>query len=189
MNAAIHADVIGSRRLADPGALAPALERAVAELNAVFGPGLVRTFVVEHDDAVVGTLADAVQAPLCVSVLRELLAPLQARVGVALDGEAEEAFLAAWRADRLVHYRGTGAAGDLLLNAFCGLVEPLVRARDGAQWDAMRTVRRHTTHDAAAGSLGIGVDELEQRLATGHWREIEDADAAVAAYLALALTS
>ena len=190
MHAAIHVDVIDSRRLAEPETLAPALERAVGELNEVFAPGLVRGFALEHDDdAFAGVLADAVQAPLCVSLLRELLAPLQVRVGVALDGEAEEAFLAAWRADRLVHYRGTGAAGDLLLNAFCGLVEPLVRARDAAEWDAVRTVRRHTTRSAAAASLGIAVDELELRLATGHWREVEDADAAVAAYLALALAS
>jgi hypothetical protein len=188
MHAAIHADVIGSRRLAEPQTLAPALERTVRELNATFAPGLVQTFAVVDDDALAGIVADAVQAPLCVSVLRELLAPLQARVGVALDGEAEAAFVAAWRADRLVHYRGCGAAGDLLLNAFYGLVEPLVRARDAAEWDAVRTVRRHATRATAAERLGIGAGELAVRLATAHWREVEDADAVVAAYLALALT-
>jgi hypothetical protein len=187
MHAAIHADVIGSRRLAEPETLAPALDRALDELNAVFAPGLVRPFALVDDDAPAGVLADAVQAPLCVSLLRELVAPLQVRVGVALDGAAEEAFVAALRADRLVHYRGTGAAGDLLLNAFCGLVEPLVRARDAAEWAAVRTVRRHATRGAAAESLGIAVAELELRLASGHWREVEDADAAIAAYLALAL--
>lgn len=189
MHAAIHADVIDSRSLAEPETLAPALERTVRELDVVFAPGLVRAFTVVQDDAITGILADAVQTPLCVSVLRELLAPLQARVGVALDGEAEEAFLAAWRADHLVHYRGIGAAGDLLLNAFCGFVEPLVRGRDAAEWDAMRTVRRHSSRETAAAHLGIGVDELALRLETGHWREVEDADAAVAAYLALALGS
>ena len=114
-----------------------------------------------------------------------LIAPLQVRVGVAFDGAAEEAFVTAWHADRLVHYRGVSVAGDLLLNAYCAMVEPLVRGRDAAEWEALRTVRRHPTPAAAAIELGIGPDELESRLRAGHWREVEDADATVAAYLAL----
>ena len=187
MQSQIHADVIGSRTLDDPEGLAAALERAVAELNVLFAPALAAPFAVVETDAVGGALTDAVQAPLCVSVLRELVAPLQVRVGVALDGAAEEAFVAAWHADRLVQYRGVDPAGDLLLNAFCAVVEPLVRARVATEWDAVRTVRRHATPAAAAAELGIGVDELEKRLRAGHWREVEDADATVAAYLALAL--
>ena len=185
MDSEIYADVIGSRALADPVTLAPALEAAVTDLNLLFGPTLAAPFAVVHTDAVQGTLADAVQAPLCVSVLRELVAPLEVRVGVALGGGAEEAFVAAWHADRLVHYRGVGVAGDLLLNAYCAMVEPLVRGRDAAEWEALRTVRRHPTPAAAAIELGIGPDELESRLRAGHWREVEDADATVAAYLAL----
>ncbi|HUK76116.1 MAG TPA: hypothetical protein VL117_00790 [Thermoleophilia bacterium] len=187
MQSEIHADVIGSRGLEKPETLAPTLEHAVAELNALFAPALAMPFAVVETDAVRGALADAVQAPLCVSVLRELVAPLQVRVGVAADGAAEEAFVAAWHADRLVLYRGVDVAGDLLLNAYCAMVEPLVRARTAAEWDAIRTARRHPTPVAAAAELGIGVDELERRLRSGHWREVEDADATVAAYLALVL--
>ncbi len=143
--------------------------------------------MVAYDDALHGALTDAVQAPLCVSVLRELLAPLQVRVGVAVTGSAEDAFVAAWHADRLVHYSGTGEAGDLLLNAFCALFDPLVRGRSEAEWKAVRTVRRHETRTAAAAELGIGADELGELLQAAHWQEVEDADATVAAYLAIAL--
>ena len=183
----IYADVIGSRQLARPETLAPALGEAVAALNGLFAPAIAAPFLVVDDDALQGALTDAVQAPLCVSVLREVLAPLHVRVGVALDGSAEDVFVAAWHEDRLVRYRGTGAAGDLLLNAFCAMVDPLVRARGEAEWRAVRTVRRHETRAAAAGELEIGMDELTELLDAGHWRQVEDADAAIAAYLALAL--
>jgi len=187
MQSEIYADVIGSRGLDEPETLAPTLEHAVAELNGLFAPALATPFAVVHTDAVQGALADAVQTPLCVSVLRELVAPLQVRVGVALDGAAEEAFVAAWHADRLVLYRGVDSAGDLLLNAYCAMVEPLVRTRGASEWEAVRTARRHATPAAAAAELGVGADELERRLQAGHWREVEDADATVAAYLALVL--
>jgi hypothetical protein len=187
MRAAIHADVIGSRQLDDPQALQRVLDEGVRRLNELFAPGLATPFAVVEVDAVEGALADAAQAPLCVSVLRELVAPLQVRVGVALDGAAEEAFVAAWQADRLVHYRGTGTAGDLLLNAYCALVEPLVRGRDDAQWRALRTVRGHEDRAAAAAELGIGPDDLEELLGAARWRAVEDADATIAAYLAIAL--
>jgi len=187
MRAAIHADVIGSRQLDDPQALQRALGEGVTRLNELFAPGLAAPFAVVEVDAVEGTLADAAQAPLCVSVLRELVAPLQVRVGVALDGAAEEAFVAAWQADRLVHYRGTGMAGDLLLNAYCALLEPLVRTRTDAQWRALRAVRGHEGRAAAAAELGIGPDDLDELLAAAQWRAVEDADASIAAYLAIAL--
>jgi hypothetical protein len=187
MHGRIYADVIGSRQLEKPEALLPALGEAVRRLNQLFAPGIAAPFVVAYDDALYGALTDAVQAPLCVSVLRELLAPLQVRVGVALDGSAEDAFVAAWHEDRLVHYSGTGEAGDLLLNAFCGMIDPLVRARSDAEWQAVRTVRRHETRAAAAAELAMSVDELREVLSAGHWQQVEDADATIAAYLAIVL--
>ncbi len=187
MPAQIYADVIDSRHLERPETLLPALSAAVAHLNELFAPGIAAPFVVAYEDALYGALGDAVQAPLCVSVLRELIAPLQVRVGVAVEGSAEDAFTAAWHADRLVHYGGTGAAGDLLLNAFCGLVDPLLRTRSDAEWRAVGTVRRNETRAAAAAELGIGVSELGELLRAAHWQQVEDADATIAAYLALAL--
>ncbi|MGZ4200005.1 MAG: hypothetical protein ACXVP1_07450 [Thermoleophilia bacterium] len=187
MHGRIYADVIGSKQLEKPETLLPALGDTVRHVNQLFAPGIAAPFVVAYDDALHGALTDAVQAPLCVSVLRELLAPLQVRVGVAVTGSAEDAFVAAWHADRLVHYSGTGEAGDLLLNAFCALLDPLVRGRSEAEWEAVRTVRRHETRAAAAAELGIGVSELGELLRVAHWQQVEDADATVAAYLAIAL--
>jgi hypothetical protein len=187
MHGRIYADVIGSKQLEKPETLLPALGEVVRHLNQLFAPGIAAPFVVAYDDALHGALIDAVQAPLCVSVLRELLAPLQVRVGVAVAGSAEDAFVAAWHADRLVHYSGTGEAGDLLLNAFCALLDPLVRARSDAEWEALRTVRRHETRTAAAAELEIGASELAGLLEAAHWQEVEDADATIAAYLAIAL--
>lgn len=187
MQAGIYADVIGSRQLDNPETLLPALGEAVRELNKIFLPSIVAPFTVAYDDALLGALADAAQAPLCVSVMRELLAPLQVRVGVAVEGSAEDAFVAAWHEDRLVHYSGAGVAGDLLLNAYCCLIEPLVRGRSESEWQAVRTMRGHETRAAAAGELRITARDLADLLQTGHWQEVEDADATIAAYLALAL--
>jgi hypothetical protein len=189
LHAGIYADVIGSRQLDNPETLLPALGDAVRQLNKLFLPGLSAPFVVEYDDALHGALTDPVQAPLCVSVMRELLAPLQVRVGVAVDDSAEDAFVVAWHEDRLVHYSGTGAAGDLLLNAYCGLLDPLVRARSDAEWQAMRTVRGHKTRAAAAAELGIDEATLAGLLDGGHWQEVENADATIAAYLTMVLSA
>ena len=126
MHAGIYADVIGSRQLDNPDTLLPALGEAVRQLNKLFLPSIAAPFEVAYDDALHGALTDPVQAPLCVSVMRELLAPLQVRVGVAVEGSAEDAFVAAWHEDRLVYYSGSGAAGDLLLNAYrIGVFVPL----------------------------------------------------------------
>jgi len=187
MQASIYADVIGSRRLDDPAALLPALGETVRRLNHLFAPSIDTPFVVAYDDAIMGALADPVQAPLCLSVMRELLAPLMVRVGVAVDGSGEDAFTIAWHEDSLVHYSGMGEAADLLLNAFWRLLDPLLRARTPAQWEAAAAVRRHDTRVAAAKNLGISERALAGRLEAGHWRAIEDADATVAAYLAIAL--
>jgi hypothetical protein len=187
MQASIYADVIGSRRLDDPTTLLPTLGETVRRLNHLFAPSIATPFAVAYDDAILGALADPVQAPLCLSVMRELLAPLMVRVGVALDGSGEDAFTIAWHEDRLVHYSGMGEAGDLLLNALWRLLDPLLRQRTPAQWQAAAAVRRHETRGAAAAELGITERALAGRLEAGHWRTIEDVDATVAAYLAIAL--
>jgi hypothetical protein len=96
VHAGIYADVIGSRQIDNPETLLPALGEVVRQLNKLFSPSIAAPFVVAYDDALHGALTDVAQAPLCVSVMRELLAPLQVRVGVALDGSAEDAFVAAW---------------------------------------------------------------------------------------------
>jgi hypothetical protein len=188
VHAGIYADVIGSRQLDNPDTLLPALGEAVRQLNKLFLPSIAAPFEVAYDDALHGALTDPVQAPLCVSVMRELLAPLQVRVGVAVEGSAEDAFVAAWHEDRLVHYSGSGAAGDLLLNAYSGLIDPLVRGRGDAEWQAVRALRGHETRAAAASELGIDARRLSDLLSAAHWQEVEDADATIAAYFALALT-
>ncbi len=188
MQASIYADVIGSRQLDDPAALEPVLGDAVRRLNHLFAPSLATPFAVAFDDALLGTLSDPVQAPLCVSVVRELLAPLMVRVGVAFDGLGEDAFTIAWHEDRLVHFSGTGEAGDLLLNAFWRLLDPFVRGRSEQEWAAVGAMRRNATRAAAAKELAISDRTLAARLVAGHWRTIEDADATVAAYLALLQT-
>jgi hypothetical protein len=187
VHAGIYADVIGSRQLDDPETLLPALGEAVRQLNKLFLPSIAAPFEVAYDDALHGALTDPVQAPLCVNVMRELLAPLQVRVGVAVEGSAEDAFVAAWHEDRLVYYSGSGAAGDLLLNAYSGLVDPLVRGRSDAEWQAVCAVRSHETRAAAASELGIDARRLSDLLSAAHWQEVEDADATIAAYFALSL--
>src|SRR5665648_694842 len=71
--AVIYADVSGAGD-ADVGRrLRPALER----INQLFAPAVAEPFAVTDAGRVDGALADPAQAPLCISVLRESLAPLQ----------------------------------------------------------------------------------------------------------------
>ncbi len=154
MHGRIYADVIGSKQLEKPETLLPALGDAVRSLNQLFAPGIAAPFVVAYDDALHGALADAVQAPLCVSVLRELLAPLQVRVGRGRRGLGRR---------RLRRRLARGPSGALqrrpARQATCCSTPSAAwstrscAARSDTEWEAVRTVRRHETRSAAATEL------------------------------------
>jgi len=199
--AVVYADVIGSKAIADRDLLARSLEGTVTALDHVFRPGLVEPFAVAAGDEIRGALADAPHAPLCVSLLREQLAPIQARVAVVIDiprtpadtardpfGIAEDALVTLKESGRLTGYSGTGPAGDLLLNAVCRLVEPLLDARSEKQWEAIEAYRRLGQQRAVAEELGVTRQSVGDRLNAGHWRAVEDADTAIAGYLSYVCT-
>lgn len=183
MFASIYADVIGSHSLPDPDVLLPTLGEAAHHLNQTFAPAIAEPFVVDFGDELRGALTDPTQVPLCVSVMRETLAPLLVRVGVGIGVPAEDAFTEAKNEDRLIHYAGTGGAGDMLLNAFCRLLDPYVRRRTPKQWEAIGAVRELGGAKLAAERLGITRQSLVERLRAGEWRLVEDADSTIAAYL------
>jgi hypothetical protein len=185
VQANIYADVIASRRVDDPEALLLALGETARALNQGFAPTLIIPFAVDFGDELRGALADPTQVPLCVSFMRESLAPHMVRVGVGVDEPAEDAFTRAKREDRLIHYAGVDTGGDLLLNAYCRLLDPLIRKRSAKQWEAIRALRECGQRKHAAAKLGITRQSLAERLKAGHWKVVEDADATIAAYLAL----
>jgi hypothetical protein len=189
MRASIYADVVGFRTLDDPDAMLVTLGETVRLLNQEFLPALVEPFVVDFGDEMRGALGDPGQAPLCVSVMRECLAPTMLRVGVGVGVPAEDAFSAARREDALVHYTGTGEAGDLLLNAFCRLIDPVVRRRTAKQWEAIRAMRTFGDRTRAAESVGIVRQSLSDRLNAANWRLSEDADATIGSFLAHVATA
>ncbi len=184
--AAIGAEVLGG---ADEGALRTALRR----VNELFAPALSEAFAITGPGGARGCLADLAQTPLCVSVLRESLAPAPVRVGVGIGGRDEacpdaaamaaEALGLAARDRGLTRYLGTGAPGDILLGALCRLVDPLVAARTGKQWEAIGAYRELGNQREAAARLGVTRQSVGDRLAAGHRRAVEEADAAVATYL------
>ncbi len=191
--AVIVADVVESAGPDDSGRLRPALER----INQLFAPAVAEPFAVAGAGRVDGALADPAQTPLCVSVLRELIAPTQLRVGVGFgtvehlqDGARRDAYslsrqalqLAA-RDHGLTRYLGTGEAGDVLLGALCRLVDPLVLARTHKQWEAIAAYRELGHQREVAARLGVTRQSVGDRLAAGHRRAVEEADAAIATYL------
>jgi len=193
--AVIHAEVSGAGDAEVGARLRPALER----LDRLFAPAVRGPFTATGAGRVDGALADPAQAPLCISVLRESLAPLQLRVGVGIgtveqlrdptaDGRdvhsvARRALQLAVRDDGLCRYLGTGAAGDVLLGALCRLVDPLIRARTQKQWEAIAAYRELGHQREVAARLGVTRQSVGDRLTAGHRRAVEEADAAVATYL------
>lgn len=192
--AVVFADVPGAGA-ADRDKLRGALEH----VNQLFLPALAEPFGLAGDDRVDGALADPVQTPLCLSVLRELIAPLPLRAGVGVGivdhrrpgaGGDRDAYSIARRAQRLVvrddgltRYLGSGDAGDLLLGALCRLVDPLIRARTLKQWEAIAAYRQLGHQRDVAELLGVTRQSVGDRLAAGNRRAVEEADAAIAAYL------
>jgi hypothetical protein len=192
--AVVFAEVVGADA-ADRGELRGALER----VNQLFKPAMAEPFGLSGDDRVDGALVDPAQTPLCLSVLRERLAPLQLRAGVGVgavdhlrDTTAtdRDAYSVARRALQLVirdkgltRYLGTGDAGDVLLGALCRLVDPLIRARTDKQWEAIAAYRELGHQREVAERLGVTRQSVGDRLSAGNRRAVEEADAAVAAYL------
>jgi len=196
--AVVFADVVGSKKIADREVLARALRETAGHLNRVFKPALAEPFAPAAGDEIQGSLSDPVQAPLCVTVLRETLAPITARVVVAIGavearpaGERPRAPSAAAHAGLaalkdgggLTNYVGAGPPADILLNAVCRLVDPLLRGRSSKQWEAIAAYRRLGHQRAVAEELGVTRQSVGDRMAAGHWHAVEDADAAVAAFL------
>jgi hypothetical protein len=175
------------------------VRRALERVNHLFRPAIAEPFGLAGDDRVDGALADPAQTPLCLSVLREQLAPLQLRAGIGIGvvdrlritvGTDRDAYAVARRALQLVirdrgltRYIGTGDAGDVLLGALCRLVDPLIRARTGKQWEAIAAYRELGHQREVAERLGVTRQSVGDRLSAGNRRAVEEADAAVAAYL------
>jgi hypothetical protein len=192
--AVVFAEVVDAGA-ADQDKLRAALER----LNQLFRPAIAEPFGLSGQDRVDGVLADAAQTPLCLSVLREQLAPLQLRAGVGVGAvdrlrdasrSDRDAYSVARRALQLVirdkgltRYLGTGDAGDVLLGALCRLVDPLIRARTDKQWEAIAAYRELGHQREVAEKLGVTRQSIGDRLSAGNRRAVEEADAAVAAYL------
>jgi hypothetical protein len=196
--AVVFADVVGSKAIADRDLLARSLREAALHVNRTFKPALAEPFANAAGDEIQGSLSDPAQAPLCVAVLRETLAPIKVRVAVAIGAlgsrttgqgahdpyaAAHEGLAALKRGGSLTSYGGAGSAADILLNAVCRLVDPLVRARSDKQWEAIAAYRRLGHQRAVAGELGVTRQSVGDRMAAGNWRAVEDADAAIAAFL------
>ena len=168
-------------------------------MNRLFAPALGEPFAVAADGLVDGVLGDPAQAPLCISVLREsrgATAPARRRrhrlhraparrPGSERDAYAlaREALQLTARDHGLTRYLGTGDAGDVLLGALCRLVDPLIRTRTAKQWEAIAAYRELGHQREVAARLGVTRQSVGDRLAAGHRRAVEEADAAIAAYL------
>lgn len=192
--AVVLAEVPGAS-VADHGKLRGPLER----VNQLFLPAIAEPFSLVGEDRLDGALADPAQTPLCLSVLRELIAPLQLRAGIGVGmvdtlrdgiGHERDAYSMARRAlqlairdKSLTRYLGTGDAGDVLLGALCRLVDPLIRTRTAKQWEAIAAYRELGHQRDVAEKLGVTRQSVGDRLAAGNRRAVEEADAAIAAYL------
>jgi hypothetical protein len=192
--AVISGDVVGSRALPDRQSLERAMKATTARLNKLFYPAIMEPFAVTEGDRIEGAITDPAQAPLCISVLRETLAPIQIRIGVGVGRVVPErdrdAFALARHGLQLVsrdggltRYVGLGEAGDVLLAAICRLADPLIKARTAKQWEAIAAYRSLGHQHDVAKHLGVTRQSVGDRLSAGHRRAVEEADVAIATYL------
>jgi hypothetical protein len=193
--AVVFADVSGAGDPADR----ESVRRSLRRVNRLFQPALAEPLTLTGEDRVDGALTDPAQVPLCISVLRESIAPIELRVGVGIGtverlGEADATGRGAYSAARqalqsaardkgLTRYVGSGEAGDVLLGALCRLVDPLIRARTLKQWEAIAAYRELGHQREVAQRLGVTRQSVGDRLSAGHRRAVEEADAAIATYL------
>lgn len=197
--AVIFADVAEPLGTGDDEA-ALARRAAADRLNEIFAPGLAEPFLSTSGGRIEGALSDPAQAPLCLSVLRETLAPLPVRAGIGIGSvehvadagglagrdayaAARKALLLAARDRGLTRYLGTGEAGDVLLGAVCRLVDPLVLARTPKQWEAIHAYRGLGHQREVAAHLGVTRQSVGDRLNAGNRRAVEEADTAIATFL------
>ena len=185
----------GAARDADTAAR---LADASRRVNQIFAPALAEPFGPVNSDELQGALSDPAQAPLCLSLLREWLAPTPLRVGIGIgavevgaDDSGRDPFEQASAAMRLAErergvtrYLGCGQAADILLNAICRLLDPLIMERTDKQWGAIAAYRRLGHQRAVAAELGVTRQSVGDRMAAGHRREVQEAETAIAAFLA-----
>ena len=197
--AVLFADVVGPGEAAARETFAAAMRATVDRLNDVFAPALAEPFLYTAGDRIEGALSDPAQAPLCLSVMRETLAPIQLRAGIGIgsverSGDAgvaahdayeiaRRALLLVARDNGLTRYLGTGDAGDVLLGAICRLVDPLIRARTPKQWEAISAYRSLGHQREVAIASKVTRQSVGDRLSAGHRRAVEEADAAIATFL------
>jgi hypothetical protein len=167
-------------------------------VNQAFAPALAEPFGPLNGGELQGALSDPAQAPLCVSLLREWLAPTPLRVGIGIGAvepgadesgrdpfeQANAAVRLAEREHGVTRYLGCGQAADILLNAICRLLDPLIMERTDKQWEAIAAYRRLGHQRAVAIELGVTRQSVGDRMAAGHRRETQEADTAIAAFLA-----
>ena len=191
----IDADVTDGADAADLTTLRATLDGVNRALHPVLREPLYPTAPDRFD----GALADPAQAPLCLRLLREGFAPRRVRVGVGIgvveQGEAagerdahvlaRRALQLAIREGGLTRYLGAGEAGDVLLDALCRLVDPILRARSDKQWQAVAAYHDLGHQQAVAARLGVTRQSVGERLAAGRLRDVDEADAAVSVYLGL----
>jgi hypothetical protein len=178
--------------------VAAPLSEASRRVNQTFTTALAEPFGPLNSGELQGALSDPAQTPLLVSLLREWLAPTTLRVGIGIGAVEpgvdetgrdpfEQARLAMRLAERergVTRYLGCGQAADILLNAICRLLDPLIVERTGKQWEAIAAYRRLGHQRAVAAELGVTRQSVGDRMAAGHRREVQEADVAVAAFLA-----
>ena len=193
--AVVFADVPGAGA-ADRDKLRGALER----VNQLFLPAIAEPFGLAGEDRLDGALADPAQTPLCLSVLRELIAPLPLRAGrrhrhrrppARRDGDRPRRLLAS-PAGPCSWWCATGASPATSAPATpatcswapsaASSTRSSARARSSSGRPSPPTASSATSATWPS-RLGVTRQSVGDRLAAGNRRAVEEADAAIAAYL------
>lgn len=200
MYTVITCDIIESRSLAERGQVQKRVEAGFEAVNRRYDEHVAIRFQFTLGDEFQGVLSDASKAPHVVSQLREEIAPVRLRIGMAIgdiatdlssdirqvDGPAfhiaRDVIEGLKRKQRLTGFASQSGYDDIV-NTVYMLYDVIIDRRTERQWQVARAYSLTGSGDAAAKVLGTTPQNISKHIRAAHLSETKQAERFLEHYL------